>query len=84
MTSETTTQAEGRKTRLRGRDIRALAFCVVCVLTLFAVTLVVFDDWLRAVAATAAGSVVLLLNPRIARVRRRLFGGVSWEGYYKD
>lgn len=84
MTSETATQAKDRKKRVRARDIRALAFCVFCVLVVFAVTLVVFDDWLRSAVATAAGSVLLLLHPRIARVRRRLLGGVSWEGYYKD
>ena len=69
---------------MRARDIRAITFCVVTTLAVFAVVLVLSRNYFAALAATAAWAVFVLTRPRMQRVIRRLRGETDWSGYFRN
>ncbi|HTI66935.1 MAG TPA: hypothetical protein VL460_05230 [Caulobacteraceae bacterium] len=80
-----------RRRGIRGRDIRAISFCLVSIAAVFAATYFVadhlgFDVWLPTLAATGAYAAWLLTRPRMVRVFRRLRGQsiAEWTGYFEN
>jgi hypothetical protein len=76
---------EGAK-RIRGRDIRAIAFCTLSIPAVFALAFVLLADWRPAAAVAAGYAVWLLTRARMIRVMRRLRGETIVErgGYYQE
>ncbi len=70
--------------RMRGRDARAIAFCVVTTFLLLAAAYVLSRNYIASVALGGAWVAFLLTRPRMRRVVRRLRGDVDWSGYYDD
>ncbi len=72
--------------RLRRRDVRAIAFCVMTIAAVFGIGVVLLPGWVATAAVTGAYAAWLLTRPRMIRVMRRLRGdtGWDWSGYYKD
>jgi hypothetical protein len=72
-------------TRMRPRDVRAIAFWLTTSLVLLAGVYVLTHSVIAAVALTAAYNCWLLTRPRMRRVFRRLRGEtVDFSGYYYD
>ena len=80
-----------RRRRIRGRDVRAIGFCLISIPLAFAAAYLGaksfgLDRWVPTLAATGAYAVWLLTRPRMLRVFRRLRGQTisEWTGYYED
>ncbi len=69
---------------MRARDARAIIFCVVTVLALFAAVYLTSRNYLAAVALALAYGAWIMTRARMLRVLRRLRGEADWSGYYKD
>lgn len=69
---------------MRGRDVRAILFCVTTTLALLAIVYLLLRSYLATIALVGAYDAWLLTRPRMLRVFRRLRGEPDWSGYYKD
>ncbi len=69
---------------MRGRDIRALAFCAITSLVLLFGSFFAFGNLVASLALTGAYDAWLLTRPRMLRVIRRLRGEPDWSGYFKN
>ena len=70
--------------RMRGRDVRAILFCLLTAIALFVVAYLLSRSYLASVALTGGYVAWLLTRPRMQRVMRRLNGAPDWSGYYRD
>lgn len=72
--------------RIRARDLRAIAFCVVTAPLAAYVAFSLISDRLIAGAVTVAYAAFIGTRPRMIRVYRRLRGENHWDwsGYYRD
>jgi hypothetical protein len=69
---------------MRARDVRAIAFCAVTTVLLFAAAFLYLGDYLKALLITGAWAALILTRPRMLRVFRRMRGEPDWSGYYKN
>ncbi len=69
---------------MRRRDVRAILFCVVSAAVVFAVSYLLFTDWMVSALLLAAYLVFVLTRPRMRRVRSRLRGDPDWSHYIQD
>jgi hypothetical protein len=69
---------------MRGRDVRAILFCVTTTVALVLISYAALQSFLATLALTAAYDVWLLTRPRMVRVFRRLRGEPDWSGYFKN
>ncbi|WP_133255015.1 hypothetical protein [Phenylobacterium hankyongense] len=69
---------------MRGRDVRAILFCVSTTVALVVVSYAAFHSFLATLALTAAYDVWLLTRPRMVRLFRRMRGDPDWSGYFKN
>lgn len=71
--------------RLRGRDVRAIAFVSLSSLLILAAAWLLTRGVIVPCALTAAWLAFALTRPRMRRVIRRLRGeSDGWTGYYQD
>ena len=71
--------------RMRGRDVRAIAFVALTSLFLLVSAYAASRSVIGASALTAAWLAFALTRPRMRRVMRRLRGeDDGWTGYYQD
>lgn len=59
---------------MRGRDVRAIIFCVAVIAVVFGVSMALFHSWIGALALAAAAAAWVLTRPRMIRVFRRMTG----------
>ena len=69
---------------MRPRDARAIAFCVVTILALAALSFALSQSYVVAFGLGCAYAALVLTRPRMLRVYRRLRGEPDWGGYFKD
>jgi len=69
---------------MRGRDVRAILFCVATTILLFVVSFLLFHNFIVTLALVAGYDAWLLTRPRMQRVFRRLRGDADWSGYFKN
>ena len=73
--------------RMRARDKRAIAFCVVTTTVLCLGVGFVSDNWWAAAAATIAYAALILTRPRMIRVFQRIRGDdvdSHWQSYFRE
>jgi hypothetical protein len=71
--------------RLRGRDLRAIAFVSLSSLLLLAAAYLLTRSVIVSSALTSAWLAFALTRPRMRRVMRRLRGETDgWSSYYHD
>ena len=73
-----------QRSGLRPRDARAIAFCVVTIAALAAVSFLLSQNYLLALGLAGAYAALVLTRPRMLRVYRRLRGEPDWGGYFKN
>ena len=69
---------------MRARDVRAIGFCAVTIIGLFAAVLAVTRSVVVALGLTCAYASWLLTRARMIRVIRRLRGDPDWSGYFEN
>jgi hypothetical protein len=69
---------------MRARDVRAIGFCSVTIVGLFALVFALTHNYLAALGLTAAYAALVLTRPRMQRVFRRLRGAPDWSGYFDN
>ena len=69
---------------MRARDVRAIAFCVITILAVLAVSALATRNYLASVGLTGAYAAIVLTRPRMLRVFRRLRGDPDWSGYFRN
>ena len=69
---------------MRGRDVRAISFCVATTVVLAGIVYVLSRSVIITAALVGAWLAFVLTRPRMQRVIRRARGDVDWSGYYRD
>jgi Flp pilus assembly protein TadB len=69
---------------MRSRDVRAIAFCGVSAVAVFAVSYLLLGEFVVSAMLLAAYMIFIMTRPRMRRVRSRLRGDPDWSHYIQD